>query len=136
MTKHLEDDHQKNLITWARMARVNSVRIGDYLFAIPNGGKRNVKEAARLKAQGVKAGVSDLFLPVPASNRAGLWIEMKVPKPNKSSVSESQREWQERMNSAGYMAVVAYGWIAARETIKTYLQGGDVSALANIDMGE
>jgi len=35
------------------------------IFAIPNGGKRNRIEAAKLKRQGVKPGVPDIFLPAP-----------------------------------------------------------------------
>ena len=34
-----------------------------WMFAIPNGGYRDVREATRLKKQGVKSGVSDMFLP-------------------------------------------------------------------------
>ena len=34
------------------------------MFRIPNGGSRHPAEAARLKAQGVKAGVPDLCIPV------------------------------------------------------------------------
>lgn len=65
------------------------IRIFDYaqynhklrwLFAIPNGGSRDIREAVRLKRQGVKAGVSDMFLPIPNSMYHGLFIELKVGK--------------------------------------------------------
>src|SRR5262245_46077094 len=50
------------------------------LFAIPNGGKRDKVTAARLKAEGVKAGVPDICLPVARMGYYGFWIEMKVGK--------------------------------------------------------
>ena len=34
------------------------------MYHIPNGGKRNITTARRLKAEGVKAGVPDIHLPV------------------------------------------------------------------------
>src|SRR5262245_32523350 len=56
------------------------------MFAIPNGSERAKPVAARLKAEGVKAGVSDVFLPLPIVHNsgmyAGLWIEMKKRRPN------------------------------------------------------
>ena len=56
----------------------NKMYIDQALIAIPNGGKRNPREAGRLKAQGVKAGVSDLLLPFSSQGAHGLWIEMKA----------------------------------------------------------
>ena len=55
------------------------------VFAIPNGGHRHIKVAAKLKAEGVKAGIPDIFVAVPNSYSAGLFIEMKV-KPNLSLI--------------------------------------------------
>jgi len=49
-------------------------------FAIPNGGKRDLREAANMKAQGVKAGVYDVFIPVPRGPWHGLFVEMKRAK--------------------------------------------------------
>jgi hypothetical protein len=44
------------------------------MFAIPNGGSRDKREAANLKAEGVKSGVPDVFLPVPRHNYLVLFI--------------------------------------------------------------
>jgi len=49
------------------------------LHHIPNGGLRDKREGARLKASGVIAGVCDLFLPMARRGAHGLYIEMKLP---------------------------------------------------------
>lgn len=124
MVRHIEDDHQKALMQWARNAKLQGILVADYLIAIPNGGNRNVKEAARLKAQGVKAGVSDLFLALPANGFSGLWIELKAPRTATSKAgkpSQAQLDWLDRMAQVGYAAQLCYGWEAAKQTIQEYL---------------
>src|SRR5208337_192480 len=87
--RHLEDAESMALIAW-RDLHVRKHKELRLLAHIPNGGYRNVREAARLKKMGVLPGVSDYFLPVPmAVNGAmpkrsfhrseyhGLWIELK-----------------------------------------------------------
>lgn len=61
------------------------------LFAVPNGGKRDVTTAAKLKAEGVVAGVADLILLVRNSKYGALLIEMKT---SSGRQSESQKQWQ------------------------------------------
>lgn len=117
--KHAEDDEQKALMEWASMASIDGIRVSDYLFAIPNGGKRNPREAARLKGLGVKAGVSDLFLPVARGGYHGLWIEMKSKN---GKASKAQTEWLIKMRDQGYAAALCFGWIPTKSTIKDYLE--------------
>ncbi len=117
---HHESQHQRAVVEWASMASHHHIsgKIGDYLIAIPNGGRRGEVEAAILKAEGVKAGVSDLFLAIPMGAFHGLWIEMKI-KPNK--VTDSQVAWITRMASVGYAAIVCWSCDEAREAIISYL---------------
>lgn len=122
--KHVEHQHQKALIDWAmrtplpRSADVfDGARISDYLLAIPNGGKRNPREAARLKAEGVKAGVSDLLLPLRRLTYSGMWLEMKAPGERPTT---SQQIWLDRMGQAGYFATWADDWIDAAAAIAEY----------------
>ena len=113
------------LMQWARITRHNGGMIADWLIAIPNGGKRNASEAARMKKQGVKAGVSDLFLALPSKQFHGLWIEMKAPKTNASPAgkpTQVQLDWLDRMAAAGYAAQLCFGWQAAKDAITEYLQ--------------
>jgi len=129
--RHLEDQHQAALFRWARVKRVmvngELGWLADYLFAIPNGGRRDAREAARMKAQGVKAGVSDLHLPIPVEGKHGLWIEMKAPKPAQVRVSAEQKAWIEKMNALGHEAVVCRGFDEARAVIEAYLSRGVVA---------
>ena len=76
-TKHPEDDLQAGCIQWFD-SQYN--KYSPLLYHIPNGGKRNVREAARLKKQGVRAGIPDLFLAMANSKHYGLYIEMKALK--------------------------------------------------------
>lgn len=89
-----------------------------YLFHIPNGGHRNFLEALNLKKQGVKAGVPDLFLPLPNKKYHGLFIEMKY---GKNKPTPNQKEWIKYLNSVGYLAIVCYGAEQALDILKKYI---------------
>lgn len=89
------------------------------LFAIPNGGERNPVVASRLKAEGVKAGVPDLFLPVARHGLHGLFIEMKKPK---GQVSMFQAAWIRDLGEQKYGTFVAWGWEEARDCLLAWLK--------------
>ena len=55
--KHYEDDLQRDVMGFIRLQYPHIIS-----FHVPNGGKRGPREAARLKRQGVLAGVSDILL--------------------------------------------------------------------------
>ena len=78
-----------------------------HLFAIPNGGSRDKVTGAKLKAEGVKAGVADLFLAWPTGhtdrNIHGWWIEVKV---GKNKLTMSQRKFREEMIAQDYGFIV------------------------------
>lgn len=61
------------------------------LFAVPNGGRRDEKTAAKLKAEGVVAGVADLILLKSNRDYGALLIEMKTLKGRQR---DSQKAWQ------------------------------------------
>lgn len=74
--RHHEHDLQVACVRWFRL---QYHELALCLFAIPNGGtRRNAREGARLKAEGVTAGVADLELIIPSPPYNGLFIEMKV----------------------------------------------------------
>ena len=113
-----EDVEQATLFTWAGLKSGQRPEL-QLLFHIPNGGSRGKAEAARFKAEGVKAGVPDLFLPVSRGPYHGLFIEMKRQKGGK--VSDAQKAWIAALIDQGYLAVVCYGWKDAAELIEDYL---------------
>lgn len=124
--QHIEHEHQVALIHWARRVRLAPAadvapgsKVADYLLAIPNGGKRSSpREGARLKAEGVKPGVSDLMLPLRRGGFAGLWLELKAPGKKPTPL---QAEWLERMARAGYCATWCDDWQKAAVIITDYL---------------
>ena len=120
-----EHAHQVALFMWAASPDV-SARFPELklMFAIPNGGERNKIVASRLKAEGVKSGVPDVFLPVQRHGIAGLFIEMKRPKSEgmaKGRASDTQSEWATKLRAEGYGACVCEGWDKARDVIILYL---------------
>ena len=79
--------------------RIQYPHLATLLFAVPNGGARNEITGARLKDEGVTAGVADLLLLVPNGTHHGLAIEMKT---RTGRQSESQRMWQAAVEAQGY----------------------------------
>lgn len=121
MPKHAEDAEQKAVFDWAAYFPVLR-----WLHAIPNGGMRDPREAARLKAQGVKPGVCDIFLPIARRDYHGLYIEMKRDtKSGPARPTPKQSEFMAYANDEGYLAVVCYGADEAIEKIRWYM-GGEV----------
>lgn len=93
-----------------------------FSFCHTKGGSRqSPREGANFKREGVRAGVSDLFLSYPTKLHHGLYIEMKRRGKRKCTISKLQWEWIERVRSVGYRAAVCYGWEEARDVILEYL---------------
>lgn len=110
-----EHGHQRALFAWAAKSGIPELSL---MFAIPNGGLRDPRTAAKLKAEGVKSGVPDIFLPVARHGVHGLFIELKKPK--KGRASDNQSDWIDRLRAQGYGAAIAHGWDEAREIIFKY----------------
>lgn len=159
-----EFSHQSALFAWAAMALFSGVCAANddasykvaghakklvlngyskpeprlkWLHAIKNQGHGDTIRGGRSKAEGVKAGVFDLFLPCPGRfviprhpdsgwawgdrtmQYPGLYIELKKPKKHK--ISPEQETFQADMRAAGYAAEFAIGWTEARDLIVKYL---------------
>ena len=113
----MESVEQEMVMKWASMQE-NVFPCLKHLFHIPNGGGRNIAEAAHLKRMGVKAGVPDLCLPYPSGKYHGLYIEMKT---DNGRLSAAQREYLSWLNMAGYYAVCCHGAEEAIEVIWGYV---------------
>ena len=111
---HAEDNESRYLWDWAQLNPV----LREHLYHIPNGGKRNAREAARMKRMGVRAGVHDYHLPVPRGAFHGLWIELKAKGGRPTA---SQLEWRDKMQAQGYAAYIAVGWMQAASVFRWYL---------------
>lgn len=93
-------------------------KLAPLLFAVPNGGSRNKIEAAGLKRQGVRAGVSDLILLFPRGGHGALLIEMKY---GKGRQRESQKKWQRVTEAAGYRYVICRSLDEFMGEVRNYL---------------
>ena len=125
--RSLEHDEQVALFQWAKLQEKKYPGLA-YMFAIPNGGARNIVTATRLKAEGVRAGVPDIFLPFvkrqidgPGNQCGGLFIEMKS---GKNKVTPDQARYHNWLSCAGYSVIVCYSWGDAKNGILDYLTGG------------
>jgi len=115
-----EHDHQVRFVDWCRYDAPDHLRLrSSQIYAIPNGGHRKPAVAAKLKAEGVVAGIPDLHLPIAAGREHGLYIEMKRPG-ERPTAAQLIRMGQLRQN--GYRAVVAEGWRAAVAILTDYLE--------------
>lgn len=104
----------------------------EWFHAVHNQGHGDAIRGARAKAEGVKKGVADTFLPVPTANYPGLYIEMKkrseLPKTGrgKGGMSDDQIRFANYVKSKGYAFRTCYGWEHAATTIRSYLEGGAI----------
>ena len=90
------------------------------LFAVPNGGRRDATTAAKLKAEGVVAGVADLILLKRTCNYGALLIEMKTQKGRQQ---ESQKQWQNIVCAEGeYKYVVCRSFDDFKREVDEYLK--------------
>jgi hypothetical protein len=88
-------------------------------FAIPNGGGRKRAQAGMLKAEGVKAGISDILLALARGGLHGLFIEMKPLHGGRHE--KHQKAWIDESNELGYEACFCHGAADAYDVWKRYL---------------
>lgn len=94
------------------------------LFAVPNGGRRDATTAAKLKAEGVVAGVADLILLKSNRHYGALLIEMKTLKGRQR---DSQKQWEETVCANGeYKYVVCHSLDDFQREIETYLSNSNI----------
>lgn len=126
-----EGMEQAALFNWLRVRHPVAASLA---YHVPNGGHRMKAVAAKLKAQGVKAGVSDIVLPMARGGFFGLYIEFKASAPNSAVVSQSQRDFLHDVGQQGYKAVVCRGLDDAIKVIDAYLASAPTVVM--VDVGE
>lgn len=115
MARSPEHDIQRAYFDWARLD--GEARCA---FAIPNGGHRHIVTAAKLKAEGVRAGVLDVCLPKMRGGCGGLYIEFKA---GSNTLSEEQLSESHRLVSDGYAVAVCWDAVMAVDFTREYLAG-------------
>jgi hypothetical protein len=88
---------------------------GVRIFHIPNGGRRSMSVAKKLKAEGVKAGVPDLYVP-----EWHLWIEMK--RVSGGRLSPEQVDWIAYLKRIGDTVIIGKGATDASRQVLAFLQ--------------
>lgn len=129
MTRPQPSEHaeQSALIQWFDLYGPTRGLHPNLLIAIPNAAKRSYRLAARMKAEGMRAGSPDLFLAHPTRFN-GLFIELKkkVWKPPKSGKAlehhERQLKYMILLCNQGYQAQFCLGFDDAKRTIMEYCE--------------
>lgn len=85
--RHIEHELQVSICQYLDVA----LPAGYRYFAVPNGGRRDIREAARLKKEGVKPGVPDICV----VSRDGNVAFLEVKRPKKWRFSEGQEDWRD-----------------------------------------
>ena len=118
-----EHAHQTALMCWCNLNLEKYPEL-KWIHSIPNGGDRDKIVAGKLKAEGVKAGVWDLFLPVDNTLYNGIYIEMKKPGREQDmlgGLSQKQKDFGMFVHEQGYSTFVCYHWEQARDVLVEYL---------------
>jgi hypothetical protein len=121
-----ESSEQSAVITWAGMNEYRFPQLR-WLYSslngipIPASKATRARIIGRMKAEGMKAGVPDLFLPVARHGYHGLFIEMK--RSDGGVLSELQKEFMQFADENGYLDKVCHGYEEAVESLEWYLKG-------------
>lgn len=94
--RRINDEEHRLQCACVRWFRLQYKAISYALFAVPNGGRRDLVTGARLKAEGALAGVSDLVLLKSNARYGALLLEMKTEKGKQSA---AQKVWQRNITS-------------------------------------
>ena len=120
MKKKSEHQIQVELMSWCALMVYKKVcpelRL---IYAIPNGGHRHKLTGAKLKAEGVKAGVPDLCLPVARHGFHGMYLELK--RDPKLKLSPKQKVWFQDLREQGYWCVKCGSFQEAVQELSSYL---------------
>ena len=119
--RDIEHRLQCGCVRWLRLQHPDLL-----CFAIPNGGARNAVTGARLKAEGVLAGVPDLMIAEPRGYWAGLFIEMKTAT---GKLSKEQKQMQETLTEKGYSFAVCRSFDEFRQIVTDYMRKADTGQI-------
>jgi len=114
MTEH---QIQKAFFHWLRLKMRG---VYDVAYAIPNGGQRHIAVAAKLKAEGVKAGVPDICIPIARHGFNALYIELKT---GKGKATPGQVDFMDKLTQCNNLTVLCRGLDAAIDAIEGYMGG-------------
>ncbi len=114
-----ESEHQHQ-VAYFDVLRLNEAKYPflKYVFAVPNGSHRHIAVAAKLKKEGVKSGIFDIFVCFPKDDYGGLFLEFKY---GRNKLTDSQKEFREYAERH-YATAVCYSWTEAVQATEEYLE--------------
>ena len=115
-TQH-EHEQQKAFIKWCDVMSQNYPEL-KLIYSNPAGGFRHKKTAGMMKAEGQRAGIPDLTLPVARRGFHGFYLEMKTEK---GHLSDHQENWCQSLILEGYCVFVAHSLNEAIGYMSEYL---------------
>lgn len=128
--KERESDIQSQFIKWLGMRPAPGFpgcKLGDFTHAIPNGIwipaplKQRIMIIMSQRRQGMRKGYPDVCIDLPLHGYHGARIELK--RVSRWEFKDEQREWLERLRSAGFFCEVAHGVAGACDAVERYLRG-------------
>jgi len=105
-----EHDEQRAFIQWWDLAHPDIL-----CHSIPNGGRRSMGVARKMKAEGLRPGIPDLMVP-----EYRLYIEFKRQKGG--SLSQVQKTMIAHLESIGYTVLVVRGVQDAIDQVTVFLR--------------
>ena len=127
---HSESQEQIAFISWCRWsARLQTdPRIREaleWIHSIPNGAHVTKAQAAKLRAEGLTAGVHDLRVDYVlrdssgAINSPGAIIEMKLPG---RYLTDEQKQYRDFMHAQGFRDYLCRSWQEAAHSVVDYMK--------------
>lgn len=114
-----ESEHDIQIALFDFLALVqHQIPETQFILHVPNGEYRTKATAARLKRMGVRPGVPDILILVPANGYHGMTIELKKPG---GRLSEHQERWARELITRDYYAITCTDWQTAAAAILEYL---------------
>jgi hypothetical protein len=115
--KQTEHQIQSSFFEWLRYKYPQFIDTMS-IFAIPNGGKRHVVTAIKLKKEGVQSGVWDVFCAIPHAGKHGLFLEFKA---GKNKLTDNQNIFMNNRLMSGYACEIVYSLDEAIVALNNYL---------------
>ena len=116
-SRHIESQIQQSCVKWFRL---QFPEIGLLLFAVPNGGARNKREAKPPEGFNSIMSATPAVTPSPFNIPASLCIEFKTEEKG-STQRETQKQWQKAAEAAGNKYVICRSFDDFRKEVISYL---------------
>lgn len=117
MRNNAEHYEQARVVSWAKINETIYPELF-LLYAIPNAGKRTPRQGAWLKAEGLKAGVPDICLPVARGKYHSIYIEQKV---DDGRLQPQQKTWLKKLADQGNYTCASWSSEETIKILKAYL---------------